>query len=39
MPIYTYSTLNDPAALFGTYAIGINDSGQADGLTRLNNSS
>jgi hypothetical protein len=31
MPIYAYTTLNDPAAAFGTIANGINDSGQISG--------
>src|SRR5437868_4313424 len=31
MPIYTYTTLNESAAAFGTQANGINDSGQISG--------
>jgi hypothetical protein len=34
MPIYTFTTLNDPAAVLGTYVMGINDSGQVSGQRR-----
>jgi probable HAF family extracellular repeat protein len=31
MPVYTYTTLNDPSATTGTKAFGINDAGQIVG--------
>jgi probable HAF family extracellular repeat protein len=31
MPVYTYTTLDDPSATNGTQAVGINDAGQIVG--------
>src|SRR5215831_8027713 len=31
MPVYTFTTLDDPLAAFGTTAFGINDAGQIVG--------